>query len=47
MALPGTQTQLLLNTVPGANLLTDSSANNFTVTNNGSVAGSTTNPFGL
>jgi hypothetical protein len=46
-AITGTQTQLLLNTVPGANLLTDSSANNFTVTNNGSVTGSTTNPFGL
>ena len=46
-AITGTQTQLLLNTVPGANLLTDSSANNFTVTNNGSVTGSATNPFGL
>lgn len=46
-AITGTQTQLLLNTVPGANLLTDSSANNFTVTNNGSVTGSTQNPFGL
>ena len=40
-------TQLLLNTTNDANLLTDSSSNNFTVTNNGSVTGSTTNPFGL
>lgn len=46
-AITAGQTQLLLNTVPGANLLTDSSTNAFTVTNNGSVTGSTQNPFGL
>jgi len=46
-AITGTQTQLLLNTVPGAGFLTDSSSNAFTVTNNGSVTASILNPFGL
>jgi hypothetical protein len=44
-AITGTQTQLLLNTVSGANFLVDSSTNNFTVTNNGSVTSSVLNPF--
>ena len=44
-AITGTQTSLLLNTVPGANFLQDSSSNAFTVTNNGSVTSSTTAPF--
>jgi energy-coupling factor transporter ATP-binding protein EcfA2 len=38
-------TQLLLNTYSGVNFLQDGSTNNFTVTNNGSVSGSTFNPF--
>ena len=38
-------TQLLLNTYNGANFLQDSSINNFTITNNGSVTSSTFNPF--
>ena len=44
-AITGTQTQLLLNTVVGANFLADSSTNNFTVTNNGSVTSNTLTPF--
>ena len=44
-AITGTQTSLLLNTVVGANFLTDTSANAFTVTNNGSVTSSATSPF--
>jgi hypothetical protein len=39
------QTQLLLNTTNDANFLKDSSTNNFTVTNNGSVTSSALNPF--
>ena len=38
-------TQLLLNTTNDANFLKDSSANNFTITNNGSVTSSSLNPF--
>ena len=38
-------TQLLLNTTNDANFLKDSSANNFTITNNGSVTSSALNPF--
>jgi hypothetical protein len=44
-AITGTQTSLLLNTVVGANFLEDSSTNNFTVTNNGSVTSNALNPF--
>lgn len=44
-AVTGTQTSLLLNTYYGAGFLTDSSVNNFTVTNNGSVTSSASNPF--
>ena len=44
-AVTGTQTSLLLNTVADA-FLTDSSTNNFTVTNNGATS-SLLNPFGL
>jgi hypothetical protein len=44
-AITGTQTSLLLNTVVGANFLADSSTNNFTVTNNGSVTSAALNPF--
>lgn len=40
-----TNTQLLLNTTYDANFLTDSSTNNFTVTNNGSVTSSALAPF--
>ena len=43
--LPVTGTQLLLNTVSGSNYLVDSSTNNFTMTNTGSVASSAANPF--
>jgi hypothetical protein len=38
-------TQLLLTTTNDANFLKDSSTNNFTVTNNGSVTSSSLNPF--
>ena len=38
-------TQLLLNTTYNANFLVDSSTNNFTVTNNGSVTSSALTPF--
>ena len=44
-AITAGQTQLLLNTVDGANFLVDSSTNAITVTNNGSVTSSTLNPF--
>jgi len=44
-AITGTQTSLLLNTVTGANILADSSSNNYTPTNVGSVAGIFYNPF--
>ena len=40
-----TQTQLLLNTTNDANFLKDSSLNNFTVTNNGSVTSIASTPF--
>lgn len=41
----GTQTQLLLNTINDGSFLTDTSANAFTVTNNGSVTSAALNPF--
>ena len=44
-AITAGQTQLLLNTTNDANFLKDSSTNNFTVTNVGSVAASALNPF--
>jgi len=44
-AITGTQTQLLLNTINDASFLTDTSANAFTVTNNGSVTSAALNPF--
>ena len=44
-AITGTQTSLLLNTTFGANFLVDSSTNDFTVTNNGSVTTNASNPF--
>ena len=44
-AITSGQTQLLLNTTNDANFLKDSSTNNFTVTNNGSVTSSALNPF--
>jgi hypothetical protein len=44
-AITAGQTQLLLNTTYDANFLTDSSTNNFTVTNVGSVTSSSTTPF--
>ena len=44
-AITGTQTSLLLNTVTGANILADSSSNNYTPTNVGGVAGIFYNPF--
>jgi hypothetical protein len=44
-AITGTQTQLLLNTVSGANFLVDSSSYTRTVTNNNSVTSSALNPF--
>jgi len=44
-AITGTQTSLLLNTYSGSEFLVDGSVNNFTVTNNGSVTSSTSNPF--
>jgi hypothetical protein len=40
-----TNTQLLLNITNDANFLKDSSTNNFTVTNNGSVTSSALSPF--
>jgi hypothetical protein len=44
-AITAGQTQLLLNTVDGANFLKDSSINNITITNNGGVVSSSLNPF--
>lgn len=44
-AITAGQTRLLLNTTNDANFLTDSSTNNFTVTNTGSVTSSASNPF--
>jgi hypothetical protein len=44
-AITAEQTQLLLNTTNDANFLLDSSTNNFTVTNIGSVTASALNPF--
>ena len=44
-AITGTQTQLLLNTINDGSFLTDTSANAFTVTNNGSVTSAALNPF--
>lgn len=44
-AITAGQTQLLLNTTNDANFLKDSSSNNFTVTNAGSVSSSALNPF--
>ena len=38
-------TNLLLNTANGANFLTDSSTNNLTITNNGSVTSNSAHPF--
>jgi Concanavalin A-like lectin/glucanases superfamily len=46
-AITAGQTQLLLNTYNGANFLADSSTNNFTVTNVGSVTSSAITPFGV
>ena len=44
-AITAGQTQLLLNTVDGANFLVDSSTNAITVTNTGAVTSSALNPF--
>ena len=44
-AITAGQTQLLLNTVDGANFLVDSSSNAITVTNTGAVTSSALNPF--
>ena len=44
-AITGTQTSLLLNTPNNAYFLTDSSTNNFTVTNNGSITGNAATPI--
>jgi hypothetical protein len=44
-AITAGQTRLLLNTTNDANFLKDSSTNDFTVTNNGSVTSSALNPF--
>ena len=44
-AITAGQTQLLLNTVSGANFLVDSSTNAITVTNTGTVTSSVLNPF--
>ena len=44
-AITGTQTALLLNTYSSGYFLTDSSVNNFTVTNNGGVTSETLTPF--
>ena len=45
-AIIGTQTSLLLNTTNDGNYLTDSSTNNFTVTNNGTATSNSLNPYG-
>ena len=44
-AITGTQTSLLLNTPNNANFIKDSSANNFTLTNNGTATVSSLTPF--
>jgi hypothetical protein len=44
-AITAGQTQLLLNTVNGANFLVDSSTNAITITNTGAVTSSALNPF--
>jgi hypothetical protein len=44
-AITGTSTSLLLNTVNGAGFLTDSSTNNFTVTNTGTATSNSLAPF--
>jgi hypothetical protein len=44
-AITGTQTALLLNTYSSGYFLSDSSVNNFTVTNNGGVTSETLTPF--
>lgn len=44
-AITAGQTELLLNTINGANFLADSSTNNFTVTNVNGVTSSALNPF--
>jgi hypothetical protein len=44
-AITGTSTALLLNTPSGGGFLTDSSTNNFTVTNNGSATSNALTPF--
>ena len=44
-AITAGQTELLLNTINGANFLQDSSTNNFAVTNIGGVTSSALNPF--
>jgi Concanavalin A-like lectin/glucanases superfamily len=44
-AITGTQTSLLLQTPNNANFITDSSANNFTLTNVGAATAATLNPF--
>lgn len=44
-AITGTQTSLLLNTPNDANFIADSSAYNFTVTNNGSATATALTPF--
>jgi hypothetical protein len=46
-AITAGQTQLLLNTVNGANFLVDSSPNAITITNTGAVTSSALNPFVL
>ena len=45
VAITGTQTSLLLNTPNDANFLVDSSANQFTVTNNGTATANSLTPF--
>jgi hypothetical protein len=44
-AITGTSTSLLLNTANGAGFLTDSSTNNFTVTNTGTATSNSLAPF--
>ena len=44
-AITAGQTQLLISATSSATLLTDSSTNNFTITNNGSVAWNALTPF--
>jgi hypothetical protein len=44
-AITGTQTSLLLNTPNSASFITDSSVNNFTVTNTGTATANSLSPF--